>query len=114
MQQAQATDPSKISVTYLQSQTQSDYTPNINTFIGKKCGIIVTVGFLMAGATQTASKANASAKFAIVDNSYTPPLTNVDALLFNTVQDPFQGGYLAAGCPRPARWPRSAARSSRP
>ena len=73
MQQAQTTDPGKISVTYLQSTTQSDYTPNINTFISKKCGIIVTVGFLMAGATQTASKANPSAKFAIVDNAYTPP-----------------------------------------
>ena len=97
MQEAASSDPSKISVKYLQSTTQSDYTPNINTFIGDKCGIIVTVGFLMAQATQTASKANASSKFAIVDNSYTPPLTNVDALLFNTVQDGFQGGYLAAG-----------------
>jgi basic membrane protein A and related proteins len=96
MQQAQSAD-SKISVTYLQSTTQSDYTPNINTFIGKKCGIIVTVGFLMAGATQTASKANPNSKFAIVDNAYTPPLSNVDALLFNTVQDGYLGGYLAAG-----------------
>ena len=62
----------QVTVTYLQSTTQSDYTPNINTFIGKKCGIIVTVGFLMAGATQTAAKANPSAEFAIVDNAYTP------------------------------------------
>ena len=97
MQEAAKTNPSKISVKYLQSTTQSDYTPNINTFIGDKCGIIVTVGFLMAQATQTASKANASGKFAIVDNAYTPPLKNVDALLFNTAQDAFLGGYLAAG-----------------
>ncbi len=34
---------------------------------------------------------------AIVDYNYTPPLKNVDALLFNTVQDGFLGGYLAAG-----------------
>ena len=97
MQEAASANPSKISVTYLQSTTQSDYTPNINTFIAKKCGIIVTVGFLMAQATQTASKANASDKFAIVDNAYTPAISNVDALLFNTAQDAFQGGYLAAG-----------------
>ena len=32
-----------------------------------------------------------------MDNAYTPPLANVDALLFNTVQDGFLGGYLAAG-----------------
>jgi basic membrane protein A len=97
MQEAQSADPSKISVTYLQSTTQSYYTPNINTFIAKKCGIVVTVGFLMAAATQTASKANASDKFAIVDNAYSPPISNVDALLFNTAQDGFLGGYLAAG-----------------
>ena len=34
---------------------------------------------------------------AIVDNNYTPALKNVDALLFDTVQDGFLGGYLAAG-----------------
>ena len=32
-----------------------------------------------------------------MDYDYTPPLKNVDALLFNTVQDGFLGGYLAAG-----------------
>jgi basic membrane protein A len=82
---------------YLQSTSQSDYTPNINAFIGQKCGIIVTVGFLMGDATQAAAKAHPSQKFAIVDFTYQPPLTNVDALLFNTVQDGFLGGYLAAG-----------------
>jgi basic membrane protein A and related proteins len=97
MQEAASASSGKISVTYLQSTTQSDYTPNINTFISKKCGIVVTVGFLMAAATQTASKANPSDKFAIVDNAYTPALSNVDALLFNTAQDAFMGGYLAAG-----------------
>jgi basic membrane protein A len=97
MQAAQTADPSKVSATYLQSTTQSDYTPNINTFIGRKCGIVVTVGFLMGTATETAAKANPNQKFAIVDYTYTPPLKNVDALLFNTVQDGFEGGYLAAG-----------------
>jgi basic membrane protein A len=51
----------------------------------------------MGAATQTAAKANPSAKFAIVDFGYTPPLKNVDALVYNTVQDGFLGGYLAAG-----------------
>jgi basic membrane protein A len=97
MQEAASASSGKIAVKYLQSTTQSDYTPNINTFIGDKCGIIVTVGFLMAQATQTASKKNATGKFAIVDNAYTPALKNVDALLFNTAQDAFLGGYLAAG-----------------
>ncbi len=81
---------------YLQSQSSSDYTPNINAFIQQKCGIIVTVGFLMGDNTQTAAKANPSQKFAIVDYNYSPVISNVDALVFNTVQDGFLGGYLAA------------------
>jgi basic membrane protein A len=96
MQEAAAANP-KITVKYLQSTSQSDYVPNINTFLGEKCGIIVTVGFLMAQATQTAAQKNPSQHFAIVDNAYNPPIKNVDALLFNTVQDGFLGGYLAAG-----------------
>jgi len=96
MQQAAQADPS-ISVKYLQSQSSSDYTPNINAFIAKKCGIIVTVGFLMGDNTQTAAKANPSEKFAIIDYNYSPVIKNIDALVFNTVQDGFLGGYLAAG-----------------
>jgi basic membrane protein A len=91
--QAAAKAGSSVTVKYLQSTTQADYVPNINTFISQKCNIIVTVGFLMGDATQAAAKAHPSQKFAIVDFSYTPPLPNVDALLFNTAQD----GYLAAG-----------------
>jgi basic membrane protein A len=82
---------------YLQSNSTSDYASNITAFLGQKCGIIVTVGFLMGGATQTAAKANPGQKFAIVDFSYSPALKNVDALLFNTLEDGFLGGYLAAG-----------------
>jgi basic membrane protein A len=88
---------SNIKVKYLQSTTQADYVPNINTFIGQKCGIIVTVGFLMGDATSAAAKAHPSQKFAIVDVAYPKPLTNVNTLVFDTSQDGFQGGYLAAG-----------------
>jgi basic membrane protein A len=93
---AAAADPN-ITPKYLQSTSTSDYASNITAFLNQKCGIIVTVGFLMGGATQTAAKANPDQKFAIVDFAYSPALQNVDALLFNTVQDGFLGGYLAAG-----------------
>ena len=95
--QAAAKAGSSISVKYLQSTTQADYVPNINTFISQKCGLILTSGFLMGDAIKTAAQAHPSQKFAIVDFSYTPSLPNVDALVFNTVQDGFLGGYLAAG-----------------
>jgi basic membrane protein A len=102
MQAAVVADPS-VKVTYLQSKSPSDYVSNINTFLGDKCNIIVTVGFLMAAATEAAAKANPNQKFAIVDCSYASDCltgtkeSNIDQLVFNTVQDGFLGGYLAAG-----------------
>ena len=102
MQEAATANPN-ITVKYLQSTTQSDYVPNINTFLGEKCGVIVTVGFLMAAATESAAKANPTQDFAIVDCSYASECltgakeSNIDQLTFNTVQDGFLGGYLAAG-----------------
>jgi basic membrane protein A and related proteins len=102
MQEA-ASANSNVSVKYLQSTTQSDYVPNINSFLAQKCGIIVTVGFLMGPATEAAAKAHTSQPFAIVDCSYASQCltgtkeSNIDQLVFNTVQDGFLGGYLAAG-----------------
>jgi basic membrane protein A len=81
---------------YLQSNSTSDYTPNINTFIAQHCGIIVTVGFDMAAATQKAAKAHPSQKFAIIDYSYAPEPKNIEGLTYNTNEDGFLGGYLAA------------------
>jgi basic membrane protein A len=108
MQAAAAANPN-VTVKYLQSTTQSDYTPNINTFISQKCNLIVTVGFLMGAATEAAAKANPTQKFAIVDCSYASgclPGTqepNIDQLTYNTVQDGFLGGYLAAGMTKTGR-----------
>ena len=65
--------------------------------------MIVTVGFLMGAATEAAAKANPKQKFAIVDCSYSsgcltgPHEKNITQLVFNTAQDAFLGGYLAAG-----------------
>ncbi len=89
-------DPN-ITTAYLQSTTQSDYVPNINALVQRNCGIIVTVGFLMGDATQSAAKAHPTDHFAIVDYNYSPPLNNVLGLIFNTAQAGFLGGYLAAG-----------------
>ena len=96
MQEAAAANPN-ITVKYLPSTSESDYVPNINQFISEKCGIIVTVGFAMADATEAAAKAHPTQDFSIVDNAYSPVIKNIDALVFNTVQDGFLGGYLAAG-----------------
>jgi len=109
MQQAAAANKN-ITVKYLSSTSGADYAPNISALLGQKCGIIVTVGYLMAAATATAATSNPTEKFAIVDcaigttscatnsaGTATTPPPNVSSLVFNTVQDGFLGGYLAAG-----------------
>jgi len=96
MQEAAAAN-SNVTVKYLPSTSESDYVPNINQFISDKCGIIVTVGFAMGTATQTSAAKNLKQDFAIIDNSYGKVIPNIDTLVYNTVQDGFLGGYLAAG-----------------
>jgi len=106
MQEAAAAN-SNVTIKFLPSSTTSDYAKNISTFEAQKCGIIVTVGFAMGPATQTAALASPKQKFAIVDCSYAsfclstkahPPIAhNITQLVYNTAQDAFLGGYLAAG-----------------
>jgi basic membrane protein A len=95
LEDAKAADPS-MTIKYLSSTSASDYEPNIKTFIGLHCGIIITVGFLMGTDTENAAKAHPSQHFAIVDYSYSPPIKNIDSLLYDTNQDAFLGGFLAA------------------
>lgn len=93
----------------LESKSDADYAPNLNSLIKEKCSVIVTVGFLLSPATADAAKANPDMQFAIVDSDAnddngTPDdpsddinLANVRSLLFATDEPSFVAGYLAAG-----------------
>ena len=70
--------------------------PNINTFIGEHCGIIITVGFLMGAATAGRGQGPPEAELRDRRLRYTPPIKNIDSLLYETNQDAFLGGFLAA------------------
>jgi basic membrane protein A len=86
-----------ISIAYLSSKSSTDYAPNITTFEGQNCGIIVTVGFLMDAATAAAADAAPTQKFAIVDDAPVTKVShNVLALQYQTNQAAFLGGYLDA------------------
>jgi basic membrane protein A len=81
---------------FLSSHAVTTYVPFIRTFLHSNCGIIITVGFDMATATLKAAEQNPKQKFAIVDNTYTKTYKNLLALHYDTNQDAFLGGYLAA------------------
>jgi basic membrane protein A len=95
LQQAKAVD-SSITYSYLGSPSTSDYAPNIDAFLDRNCGIIVTVGSDMGNATQAAAQQNPGRRFAIVNYSYSPNIPNVLGLTYETNQGAFLGGYLAA------------------
>ena len=82
---------------YLESVSQDDYTPNINSFISQGYDLIITVGFTMGDATKAAAQANPTKKFTIVDFSYDPILPNVLSQTYASEQPSFLCGYLAAG-----------------
>jgi basic membrane protein A and related proteins len=88
-----------VQIKVLESSSQNDFAPNIQAFVQQKCGLIVTVGFLLGDATKASAKQNPSQKYAIVDFAYEPkdvPNNNVLGLTFSTDQAAFQAGYLAA------------------
>jgi len=107
LQRAEAELGTEISL--LESAGDADYAPNIQAFVDKGCDVIITVGFLLGGATADAAMANADQQFAIIDsdandNAGTPDdfaddvnLENVRALNFATDEPSFVAGYLAAG-----------------
>ena len=86
---------SKITISYAPSNSQNDYTPNLNAAVGKGCSTTVAVGGLMSAAVKTVAAANTSSHFAEVDAPSSGP--NVYGIQFNTAQGAFLGGYLAAG-----------------
>jgi len=81
----------------LESKSETDYVPNIRSFVSQKCDLIITVGFLLGDATAAAAKMNPTVKFSIVDFAYDPAVPNVLGQVFATDEGGFLAGYLAAG-----------------
>lgn len=82
-----------------ESQSDQDFTPNINNMVQGGCDVIIGVGFLMADALTLAAQENPDVKFALVDSTFTSetPLDNARPLVFNTAEAAFLAGYASAG-----------------
>jgi basic membrane protein A and related proteins len=93
IQDAQKANPS-IKGSYVASNSQNDYIPNLNAEVAKGCTSIIAVGGLMFDAVKSVSAANPKQQFAEIDAPSTGP--NVYGIQFNTAQGGFLGGYLAA------------------
>jgi basic membrane protein A len=86
----------------VESESDADYAPNIQSLIDADCDIIVTVGFALSAATVEAALANPDVNFAIVDDAAdndfdgTTDAPNIKPILFDTAQAAFLAGYAAA------------------
>ncbi len=86
-----------------QSDSETDYAPNIDSMVSEGCNTIVTVGFNLSAATVEAAKANPDTEFVLIDDAADNDFNgekdaeNIKPLLYNTAQAAFLAGYLSAG-----------------
>lgn len=88
----------KTEVTYVQSEQESQYVPNINQLLDKNADLSWGIGFKLAEAVQTASQQAPDKQFAIIDMAYDKPetLPNVTGVVFKAQEPSYLVGYLAA------------------
>ncbi|WP_010205714.1 BMP family lipoprotein [Salinibacterium sp. PAMC 21357] len=86
----------------VQSTSEADYAPNIESLIAEGCDLIITVGFALSAATVEFATANPDVNFAIVDDAADTDFDgetdadNIKPILFDTAGAAFLAGYAAA------------------
>jgi basic membrane protein A len=91
----------------VESNSENDYAPNLESLVGQGCDVIVTVGFALASATKESAKANPDIEYVLIDDSADggddgqtfdgkADVENIKPLLYNTAQAAFLAGYAAA------------------
>lgn len=97
-----AADEIGVEAITVESSTETDYDPNIESLIGQGCNLIVTVGFALSAATLSAAEANPEVEFALIDDAADGDFDgkvdfeNTKPIVFNTAQAAFLAGYAAA------------------
>ncbi|MCX6446939.1 MAG: BMP family ABC transporter substrate-binding protein [Actinobacteria bacterium] len=71
------------------------YDENVKKFVDKKCTVIVGVGYALGDAVTASAKANSEIKYIMVD--FPSGGANVKGLTYNTDENSFLAGYMAAG-----------------
>ena len=83
-----------VEINYLESATDSDYVPNLESFVDEEYDLIISVGYMLADATKQMAEENPDTRFAIIDDA-TIDLDNVTCLMFENEQGSYLVGYIA-------------------
>jgi basic membrane protein A len=103
----QAADELGAELTPVESNSENDYGPNLESLVGQGCDVIVTVGFALAAATKESAAANPDIEYVLIDDSADggedgetfdgkADEENIKPLLYDTAQAAFLAGYAAA------------------
>lgn len=95
VQDAVASGAAEADPILLESASEADYQPHVETCLAQGAEHIVTSGFKLAGTTETFAAANPDVQWTIIDFSSVGP--NVAGTEFQTDEAAFAAGYLAAG-----------------
>src|SRR5690349_10500309 len=91
----------------VESNSENDYAPNLESLVSEGCNTIVTVGFALASATKESAAANPDIEYVLIDDAADggddgqtfdgkPDEPNIKPILYDTAQAAFMAGYLAA------------------
>lgn len=91
----------------VESNSENDYSPNLDSLVAEGCDAIVTVGFALASATKESAAANPDIEYILIDDSADggddgqtfdgkADVANIKPLLYNTAEAAFMAGYVAA------------------
>ena len=87
-----------VEVSYLESQSDADYTPNIETFIDEDTDLIVGVGFQVSDAIKEATELYPNQDFVMIDSTYEEGQeipNNIRPITFNEKEAGYLVGLIA-------------------
>ncbi len=86
----------------VESASDADYAPNLESLVSQGCNLIVAVGFALSAATVESALANPDIEYAIIDDAADNDFNgevdapNIKPILFDTADAAFLAGYAAA------------------
>ena len=99
----EAADELGVELKAVESNSENDYGPNLESLVGEGCDAIVTVGFALAAATKESAAANPDIEYVLIDGGDDgatfdgkADVENIKPLLYNTAEAAFLAGYAAA------------------
>ncbi len=82
-------------VNYLESKTDSDYAPNIETMVDEEYDLIIITGYMLSDALAEAAELYPDQKFVIIDDSANAEFENVTCMMFEQAQASYLVGLVA-------------------